>query len=74
MLLLTLNRPDRNNAWTHALEDAYFGSLIAAANDPEVRAIVVTGAGRSFCPGMDIEILEARPGKACPPGCTGGGR
>jgi enoyl-CoA hydratase/carnithine racemase len=59
VLLLTLNRPHRHNAWTHALEDAYFGSLIAAANDPEVRAIVVTGAGRSFCPGMDIEILEA---------------
>ena len=59
VLLLTLNRPHRNNAWTHALEDAYFGSLIAAANDPAVRVIVVTGAGRSFCPGLDIEILEA---------------
>ncbi len=58
VLLLTLNRPDRNNAWTYTLEDAYFGSLVAAANDPTVRAIVVTGAGRSFCPGMDLEILE----------------
>lgn len=58
VLLLTLNRPDRNNAWTHDLEDAVFGSLIAAANDPAVRVIVVTGAGRSFCPGMDLDILE----------------
>lgn len=59
VLLLTLNRPERNNAWTYDLEDAYFASLIAAANDPAVRAIVVTGAGRSFCPGMDMQILEA---------------
>ena len=65
VLVLTLNRPDRNNAWTHALEDVYFATLIAAANDPEVRAIVITGAGRSFCPGMDLKILEAsaRDGK-----------
>jgi enoyl-CoA hydratase/carnithine racemase len=65
VLLLTLNRPERNNAWTHTLEDAYFGSLIAAANDPAVRAIVVTGEGRSFCPGMDLQILEqsAREGR-----------
>jgi len=59
VLLLTLHRPERNNAWTHTMEDAYFGSLIAAANDPAVRAIVVTGAGKSFCPGMDMQILEA---------------
>lgn len=58
VLVLTINRPDRNNAWTHALEDAYFGSLLAAANDPDVKVIVVTGAGRSFCPGMDLQILE----------------
>lgn len=59
VLLLTLNRPDRHNAWTHSMEDAYFGSLIAAANDPAVKVIVVTGAGRSFCPGMDMQVLEA---------------
>lgn len=58
VLLLTLNRPERNNAWTYTLEDAYFGTLLAAANDRAVRAIVVTGAGRSFCPGMDLQILE----------------
>lgn len=68
VLRLTLNRPERNNAWTHRLEDAYFGSLIAAANDPAVRAIVVTGAGRSFCPGMDVEILEAAARQGRPVG------
>lgn len=59
VLLVTFNRPDRNNAWAYELEDAYFATLLAAANDSAVRAIVVTGAGRSFCPGMDLQILEA---------------
>lgn len=58
VLLITFNRPERNNAWTLELEEAYFGSLITAANDPAVRAIVVTGAGKSFCPGLDMEILS----------------
>ena len=62
VLLLTLNRPNRNNAWTTAMEFAYFGSLIAAANDPAVRAIVVTGAGNSFCPGLDMQVLERSAG------------
>jgi enoyl-CoA hydratase/carnithine racemase len=46
VLVLTLNRPERLNAWTDALEERYFAQLDAAENDPEVRAIVVTGAGR----------------------------
>lgn len=58
VLLITLNRPDRNNAWNLELEEAYFGTLIAAANDRSVRAIVVTGAGKSFCPGLDMAILS----------------
>lgn len=57
VLLLTFNRPERMNAWTADLEDAYFDHLEAAAADPEVRAIVVTGAGRGFCPGADMEEL-----------------
>ncbi len=66
VLLVTLNRPERNNGWTFTMEDAYFGTLIAAANDPSVRAIVVTGAGRSFCPGLDMQVLDksARTGDA----------
>jgi len=53
--LLTLNRPERLNAWTPrmALEQA---DAIAAANeDPEVGAIVMTGAGRAFCAGADMQ-------------------
>jgi len=56
-LLLTLNRPERNNAWTLAMEEAYFEALGDASADPMVRVIVVTGAGKAFCPGMDIDVL-----------------
>jgi enoyl-CoA hydratase/carnithine racemase len=58
VLLLTLNRPDRLNAWNDALEERYFGLLDEAGADPEVRAVVVTGAGRGFCAGADFEDLQ----------------
>ena len=58
VLLLTLNRPDRLNAWTLAMEERYFGLLAEAAADPQVRAIVVTGAGRGFCAGLDADALS----------------
>jgi len=57
--LLTLNRPDRLNAWTSAMETRYFDLLDDADQDPEVRAVVVTGAGRGFCAGADMEALQA---------------
>ena len=58
VLLLTLNRPERLNAWTNALEERYFTHLDAAEDDPAVRAIVVTGMGRGFCAGADLSDLE----------------
>jgi enoyl-CoA hydratase/carnithine racemase len=58
VLVLTLNRPERMNAWTNGLEDCYFERLAAAESDPEIRAIVVTGAGRGFCAGADMQDLE----------------
>lgn len=58
VLILTLNRPDRMNAWVPAMEPALFGQLDAAADDPDVRVIVVTGAGRGFCPGADMDGLS----------------
>jgi enoyl-CoA hydratase/carnithine racemase len=57
--VLTLNRPDRLNAWTPELGTAYFDALQAAADDDAVRVIVVTGAGRGFCAGADMEALQA---------------
>jgi enoyl-CoA hydratase/carnithine racemase len=59
VLVLTLNRPDRLNAWNDALEARYYELLDAAEDDPEVRAIVVTGAGRGFCAGADMDDLAA---------------
>lgn len=57
--LLTLNRPERLNAWTDAMLGYYFDLLDKAARNPDVRAIVVTGAGRGFCSGVDMEALQA---------------
>jgi enoyl-CoA hydratase/carnithine racemase len=67
--LLTLNRPGRMNAWTAAMEDEYFTALEQCARDSHVRAIVVTGAGRAFCAGADMQDLQAlgngsEPGQA----------
>ena len=64
VLLLTLNRPDRGNAWNGAICRDYFGALEAAAHDPAVRAIVVTGAGKAFCVGGDGEKLAEAAGSA----------
>lgn len=57
---LTLNRPERMNAWTYELEERFFDLVDEADDDPDVRALVVTGAGRGFCPGMDASVLEQR--------------
>jgi enoyl-CoA hydratase/carnithine racemase len=56
---ITLNRPDRLNAWTHRMEAEFRHAIEAADADDKVRAIVVTGAGRGFCAGADMDILEA---------------
>jgi enoyl-CoA hydratase/carnithine racemase len=58
VLLVTLNRPARLNAWTDEMEERYFDALAGADEDPGVRAIVVTGAGRGFCAGADMGDLE----------------
>ena len=50
---ITLNRPDKMNAFNRALHAALREAL-AEARDPEVRAVVVTGAGRGFCAGQDL--------------------
>jgi enoyl-CoA hydratase/carnithine racemase len=57
--ILTLNRPDRLNAWTAEMERNYFALLEDCAATDAVRVIVVTGAGRGFCAGADMQELEA---------------
>jgi enoyl-CoA hydratase/carnithine racemase len=70
VLTLTLNRPERNNAWNVEMERALHGLLFQAAASNEVAAIVLTGAGRSFCPGFDSQSLEQSAGGA-PPSAEG---
>jgi enoyl-CoA hydratase/carnithine racemase len=55
---VTLNRPDALNAWIPELGRAYFDRLEEADSSPDVRAIVVTGAGRGFCAGVDFGHLK----------------
>ena len=55
---ITLNRPDRLNAWTGGLARRYYELLDEAAADPQVRVIVVTGAGKGFFAGADMESLQ----------------
>jgi enoyl-CoA hydratase/carnithine racemase len=57
--LLTLNRPDRLNAWTEEMERTYFDMLEECGRSAEVRVVVVTGAGRGFCAGADMQDLQA---------------
>jgi enoyl-CoA hydratase/carnithine racemase len=64
VLTLTLNRPERRNAIDPELRDALAAALDAAATDPEVRGVVLTGAGGAFCAGGDLarfdELHDAR--------------
>ena len=56
---ITLNRPDALNALTIGLKDELLAVLVQVSNDPAVRAVVLTGAGRAFCAGQDLhERLE----------------
>jgi enoyl-CoA hydratase/carnithine racemase len=55
---ITLNRPDRMNAWTPTMERDVRHAMEAAAADDGVRVIVLTGAGRAFCAGADMDALK----------------
>jgi enoyl-CoA hydratase len=62
VVLLTLNRPDALNALSRALLERLEAQLLALAGDSELRAVVVTGAGRAFAAGADIaEMREMTP-------------
>lgn len=56
VMLLTLNRPDQLNAFTVEMANELVDAFTRASDDDAVRAIVVTGAGKAFCAGMDLSV------------------
>ncbi|HSW12359.1 MAG TPA: crotonase/enoyl-CoA hydratase family protein [Solimonas sp.] len=55
VLTITLNRPDRLNAFTLQMGEELIHAIDLADEDPDIRAIILTGAGRAFCAGADLE-------------------
>lgn len=61
VMIITLNRPEARNAVNAAVSTAVGDALHEAQNDPEVRAVVLTGAGdKSFCAGADLKAISRR--------------
>ncbi|MGB3354139.1 MAG: enoyl-CoA hydratase [Mycobacterium sp.] len=56
--VVTLNRPERMNAWGGGLAAAFYRCIDRAEEDPDVRVIVLTGKGRAFCAGADMGDLD----------------
>lgn len=57
---ITLHRPDKLNAFTHTMADELVAACDLAENDDAVRAVVVTGSGRAFCAGADLDPQAAQ--------------
>lgn len=60
VLTITLNRPEKLNAYTPTMMGELIRAVTAANDDPSIGAIVVTGAGRGFCAGADIEAVFSK--------------
>jgi enoyl-CoA hydratase/carnithine racemase len=69
ILVLTMNRPERRNAFNHQLYKALADALVEAAGDDDVHVVVVTGSGGAFSAGQDFsEMTEAPPVDSGPHG------
>jgi len=64
VLAITLNRPDKLNAFNPEMHQLLRKALERAADEPEVRALLLTGAGRGFCAGQDLSERNVEPGAA----------
>lgn len=67
VVTITLNRPDIRNAMAPDLTEAFSAAIRELAEDREVRAVIVTGAGKAFCAGGDLSWIQPGPGAAVPP-------
>ena len=56
--IVTFNRPDRLNAWGPDIAAGFYAAVDRAEQDPEIRVIVLTGRGRAFCAGYDLDEAE----------------
>ena len=63
VVILTLNRPDTLNALTMPMVDAVLARLDECNDDPDVRVVVITGAGRGFCSGLDLKAANIADAK-----------
>src|SRR5436190_145702 len=61
--VITLNRPQRLNAFTEAMHEALKRAIAEAEEDDDCRALLLTGAGRGFCAGQDLNDRLAKPGE-----------
>lgn len=59
--LVTLNRPERLNAYNTEMRDALYDALLAVRDDAQVRAMILRGAGRAFCTGGDVAEFGTAP-------------
>ncbi|HEX5477072.1 MAG TPA: 2-(1,2-epoxy-1,2-dihydrophenyl)acetyl-CoA isomerase PaaG [Burkholderiales bacterium] len=64
VLSITLNRPEKLNAFNPQMHAELRSALERAADEPAVRALLVTGAGRAFCAGQDLSERDVSPGAA----------
>src|SRR5204863_4712597 len=60
VLIITLNRPEARNAVNSAVSTAVGDALQEAQDDSDVRAVVITGTGESFCAGADLKAISRR--------------
>ena len=67
ILVLSLNRPDKLNAWTYQMGAELRAALLAANDDDRIDAVIVTGSGRAFCAGADISLVFDRQLNSDPP-------